>query len=195
MSEYSSVDWYASVDKFEKPPSTVEFKWKIENFSSLPKEVDTFYESPHFSSVSFEWCLVLLPNGESLHSSEKWIGLYLKRAESDDMPHMPCTECTCVIGIENIYGTKEFQKGFSCRLLTDRSTLGWKTFLERDELIRRKSQFYPTDTLTISIWLQHEIPENLIGKCCRIFIYWDLFIHEKSVQISCLRKVLLSIQP
>lgn len=168
MSEYSSVEWNTCVNRLEKPRSTVEFKWKIENFSSLPKEVDTFYESPHFSSAGFEWCLILLPNGESLHSSEGWMGLYLKMFESDVSKHILfcMINIDCIIGIENINGTKEFQKGVSKCMMHNKSTSGWKTFLKRDELIRRKSQFYPTDTLTICIWLQHEIQEYSIGKSC-----------------------------
>lgn len=161
MNEYSSVTWEHATS-YQKPLCTVEFKWKIENFSLLPKVVDTFYDSPQFSYGGTEWCVRLFPNGESLHSSEGWIALYLSLIKGKTI----LKNFSCVFSIVKINGEKEYQKGFYLIFLTDRCMQGLKNFLEKDKLIRRKSKFYPSDTLNISVWLQYENPEHLIRKYC-----------------------------
>lgn len=161
MNKCSSVNWVPHATVYQKPLSNVEFKWKIENFSLLPNVVDTFYDSPLFSYANMEWRVRLFPNGESLHSSEGWIALYLEMVKGEMF-----LKVSCVFGIENINGDKEFQKGLSCIHLGRFQMQGLKNFLEKDKLIRWKSEFYPSDTLTISIWLQYETPDHLIRKYC-----------------------------
>lgn len=149
-------------DEYQRPLSTIEFKWKIENFTLLPKIVDTFYDSPLFSYQDIEWCLRLLPNGESRNSSEGWIAIYLQKVGGVEYLIVD----SVVFGIEKINGDKEFQKGLSRIYFPTNSLRGLKNFLKMDKLIQRKSELYPSDTLTISICLRYETPKHLTRKYC-----------------------------
>lgn len=165
--EFHSIEWTMDEDSILKPHSSVEFKWEIKNFSALPKGIDTFYESPKYNSSGFSWRLRLYPNGISrcTCTSEDWMGLYLEMCSG----HQRNIIIYCVVGIENINGTKDFLKGLNSVHFRRTDVKGWKKFLEVDELARRKSEFYPSDTLTFSIWIRHDIPESLRRKYCSHF--------------------------
>lgn len=166
----SPIKWKpAFADTVSEPRYPTEFKWEIKNFSALPKDTDTFYESPEFNSPGFSWCLRLYPNGVSYLLTEGWIGIYLKMCKG-------CFVCIdYMVGIENINGAKKFANGFFDIFFEENKVKGWGNFLPMKTLIQRKCEFYPSDTLTIAVKLRHEIPELRKSKHCLNFFPYKIF--------------------
>ncbi len=65
-----------------RKPSDDGWEWQIQDFPSLPQEVDKFYYSGAFFFSGAFWKLLLNPNGQSQHQSVGHISLYLWRLDS-----------------------------------------------------------------------------------------------------------------
>lgn len=137
----------------------VTFEWKIEAFSSLAVEIDTFYNSPKFYFSNASWNLKIYPNGEKEHETEGSIGLYLMKKSSDSPVTLNYT-----IGLKTVDGKKEANQNYTYIFHHKDWGYGRRNLISRSDLLNKKSELLPSDVLTITCTMKNNEPKDVTGK-------------------------------
>lgn len=123
-----------------------EVEWKISNFSTLSDVTGTYYHSPIFSDVHIPWYLRIYPNGQSRNKSIGCIGLYLFLGES--WSGLPIS-AEFSLGLKKLHGKKLSEHHYEYIFQSDGRGYGVRGCFCRSELFDEKSDFLPSDVLTV----------------------------------------------
>lgn len=134
----------AVIGKVQDIKREFNFEWQIENFLSLPEEDGKSYTSPSFSFAGEFWHLRIYPHGESENDSVEYVGLYLIR----NMSIHPIT-LVLFLGIKTVDQKKEHEMQIICVFDEKNGGYGTSKLLKRSTLAEKKSEFVPSDVLTI----------------------------------------------
>lgn len=142
-------------------------EWRIEEFLSLPAEVDICYEGPLFSFASVPWHLRIYPNGRTKNltvdgkivNSEGLIGLYLRRATIG-----PFINLEYSLGLKTLDGKINPEKQLSYNF-EKFPQFGNLRFISRSELFEKKSEFVPSGVLTVVCKIKYPQATEVAGRC------------------------------
>lgn len=153
----------------------VTFEWKIKEFYSLSQEINYHYDSNtfHFSGIS--WEIWIYPNGQAEYSSDGWIGLYIKRISTG----YPVT-VNYSLSLKSA-GGKNNPSTTSTNVFAEKYH-GWgrAQVISRSDLVERKSDLTPSDTLTVICTLKNSQSNAVSSKCAVLIIckFFSLFVYD-----------------
>ncbi|KFM69151.1 Speckle-type POZ protein, partial [Stegodyphus mimosarum] len=134
------------------------FIWSIENFSMCCQNDDSIINSPEFGmtqSMPAKFSLAIEPKG--IAGKEEYICVFLYRACEDNAPEVVFVESFLSIvdadgKLCNIHGSRIFIKKYE--------GWGFPSFILREEILEKKSEFLPNDTLTLRWEVGVRIEDN-----------------------------------
>lgn len=134
-----------SIGKIKEIPIRLhEFHWEISDFFSVSLEDGDYICSPQFSFADTSWCLMIYPNGWSVHESIGYIGMYLWRKSSGPPIHLEYC-----LGLKTARGQQEKQVHRIKVFENTETATGNHKWLSRAELMERKSQLMSDDVITL----------------------------------------------
>lgn len=145
-------------DLYETAGETT-FEWRIKDFSSRSEEINVRYESQKFYFSGTSWVIWMYPNGETELESEGYIGIYVLRM-STGFPLSLNYSLKLKIADGKTHPGATGTKTFKLKMR------GWgaSQVILRSTLTERKSEFTPSDTLTVICTLKNTQLQGLAGK-------------------------------
>lgn len=142
-----------------KTRGEITIEWRIKEFSQLNQEIDKRYASPKFYFSGASWAIRLHPNGETQYKSNGWLSLYVIRQSSGSPVTLEFSFRFKSIDGKNdslVTSTRDFNKKED----------GWGSnkIILKSALMERKSEFLPSDILTVVCTLKNKERNDVARK-------------------------------